>query len=486
MANGNDPANIPYIIAENGFYYVAYKEKVKVPEIVVSAKGVANGLSEEYNDGWDFGPDSYDPTSTASIPYTQTTGIMEAINYGSSINNCKVHIKDGIYNVSAQNYDSTNGVYYSISLPDSGSVEITGDTPPSFSSDVNVVASDGVTINFLNTAFANLSSGDTYVGLWALGDLSNANSPVGCYLTMKNIRFRINTTSPTPVVQVVNIENARNLIADSIVVDVPIEVNNLTVPSNTYGFTTISASKNECIMKHVIAYGYYVGIRFSTEHVIALSCYSINCYRSYVFGGNGTMYHPSVMINCGEQGCLYSIEFVSSFINKGQYYLILGYDIQYNTTGTFAKAQGAFETTPGTISGIITYSAITAGGISYTNFWESGSGIATNTKFIYPLGQSATPILSANPPVSATVYQNTNPYDILIYLPSYATTSGTAGSVAVAIGTSSSPSTTFTQFVSGSTSSSSPDTIQIKVPAGWYYEVTTTSVTLATATVVAD
>lgn len=74
-------ANIPYIIAEEGYYYVAYKEKVQVPEIVASSKGVANGLSEEYNDGYDFGPDSYDPNSTASIPYTQTSGIQEAINY---------------------------------------------------------------------------------------------------------------------------------------------------------------------------------------------------------------------------------------------------------------------------------------------------------------------------------------------------------------------------------------------------------------------
>ena len=45
MASGNDPANIAYIIVENGFYYVAYKEKAKVPEVVVSSKGVANGLS---------------------------------------------------------------------------------------------------------------------------------------------------------------------------------------------------------------------------------------------------------------------------------------------------------------------------------------------------------------------------------------------------------------------------------------------------------
>ena len=77
--------NIPYIIAEDGYYYVAYKEKVKVPELVVSSKGIANGLSEEYNDGWDFGPDTYSPTSTSAIPYTQTGGIMEAWNYAITV-----------------------------------------------------------------------------------------------------------------------------------------------------------------------------------------------------------------------------------------------------------------------------------------------------------------------------------------------------------------------------------------------------------------
>ena len=98
--------NIPYIIAENGYYYVAYREKAKVPELVVSSKGVANGLSEEYNDGWDFGPDSYSPTSTSAIPYTQTDGVMEAINYANNnnflnSNHIKPHIylKDGLYNI---------------------------------------------------------------------------------------------------------------------------------------------------------------------------------------------------------------------------------------------------------------------------------------------------------------------------------------------------------------------------------------------------
>ena len=40
------------------------------------------------------------------------------------------------------------------------------------------------------------------------------------------------------------------------------------------------------------------------------------------------------------------------------------------------------------------------------------------------------PTLSTNPPASGTVYQNTNAYDIRIYLPVYASTSGTAGTVA--------------------------------------------------------
>ena len=103
--------NIPYIIAENGYYYVAYKEKAPVPEIVVSSKGVANGLSEEYNDGWDFGPDSYNPSITSGVPLTQTTGIGEALQYGNT-NDKKVFIKNGTYNWNdeLQNYVPNNGI----------------------------------------------------------------------------------------------------------------------------------------------------------------------------------------------------------------------------------------------------------------------------------------------------------------------------------------------------------------------------------------
>ena len=68
------------------------------PYITVSAKGIANGLSSVLNDGADFGPDTTlgatSPTQTGS-PYTQTTGIVEAINYsissGQVLGNGNIH-----------------------------------------------------------------------------------------------------------------------------------------------------------------------------------------------------------------------------------------------------------------------------------------------------------------------------------------------------------------------------------------------------------
>lgn len=91
--------------------------------------------------------------------------------------------------------------------------------------------------------------------------------------------------------------------------------------------------------------------------------------------------------------------------------------------------------------------------------------------------------LSANPPASATAYQNTNPYDIRIYLPVYATTSGTAGTVAYGENASSTVTEMTPKFISGSTSSTSVEIIELVVPAGHYFEFTGSGVTFGTAVV---
>ena len=87
---------------------------------------------------------------------------------------------------------------------------------------------------------------------------------------------------------------------------------------------------------------------------------------------------------------------------------------------------------------------------------------------------------------SGTVYQNTTNSYQTIDIPCYASTAGTAGTVAVAYGSSSTPSTIYTQYVSGSTSSTAQAVIHLRVPPQWYYELTATGVTLGTPSMVQE
>ena len=94
---------------------------------------------------------------------------------------------------------------------------------------------------------------------------------------------------------------------------------------------------------------------------------------------------------------------------------------------------------------------------------------------------------ASNPTIaSGTIYQNTTASYQTIDIPCYASTAGTAGTVAVAYGSSSTPSTIYTQYVSGSTSSTAQAVIHLRVPPQWYYELTATGVTLGTATMVQE
>ena len=97
-----------------------------------------------------------------------------------------------------------------------------------------------------------------------------------------------------------------------------------------------------------------------------------------------------------------------------------------------------------------------------------------------------TPSISANPPVSGTIYQNTNPYAIEIDLPVYATTAGTAGYVVVEKGQTDTPAAIANQYVSGDTTYTVREIIRLRVPAGWYYEFISSGVTFGTASVFAD
>jgi hypothetical protein len=64
-----------------GFFPYMWENITGKPFITVSSKGLANGQSEYFNDGADFGPDSLQADGTL----TQSTGIKEALQY--AINN---------------------------------------------------------------------------------------------------------------------------------------------------------------------------------------------------------------------------------------------------------------------------------------------------------------------------------------------------------------------------------------------------------------
>ena len=485
--------NIPYIIAENGYYYIAYKEKAPVPEIVVSSKGVANGLSEEYNDGWDFGRDSYDPTSTANPPYTQTSGIQEAFNYSTANAMAysgiyifpTVRILDGIFNVSEP---LTFGIG---SLPTSGnySVNIIGNGY--INSQINWIGSTSpqaiLTIdpNINNIYIANL---DPEVASNATGSPSygiywdSAKGLADNGITIENMTFGMTSSGLSMYINNAFVTYFKNLVSPT----------GMTVYGSGSGSRLILQSNEWSTGNVTVGNFNYMDISDLSAHI--------------TIGSNGTSFTvDTITIRSSNVNII-----VNSPVNNLQ---ILNSVLSGNTSGTGAfevnASIGILDVESCSISGGFLYatssnsqtigSLIINGLVNiYTVspfFGDNPSYITVNNYDIRNINAGTfsgalpvnTPTLSANPPVSAKVYQNTLPYDIEIDLPVYATTSGTAGYVTIAKGSSSSSLTTIgNQFVNGSTSSTSVDIIRLRVPAGWYYEFTASGVTFGTASVFVD
>ena len=81
--------------------YIPQKIQTK-PYIVVSAKGISNGLSDTFNDGADFGPDTLLNATAPNQygpPFSNTNGIQEAINYVQAKGGGDIVVEQGTYTV---------------------------------------------------------------------------------------------------------------------------------------------------------------------------------------------------------------------------------------------------------------------------------------------------------------------------------------------------------------------------------------------------
>ena len=124
-------------------------------------------------------------------------------------------------------------------------------------------------------------------------------------------------------------------------------------------------------------------------------------------------------------------------------------------------------------------------------FTVSGTGSSAsvqvlnfNGKNIQPISLGVVPVASNPTFASGTIYQNTTASYQRLIVPVYASTAGTAGTAAVALGTSSTPGTIATEYISGSTSSTAQKVLEscATIPPGWYYSITLSGASFGTIT----
>jgi len=179
-----------------------YNFPKKIPYITVSAKGISNGLSTIYNDGADFGPDTYLNTSFKNRygpPYTQTSGIQEAFNYLQQFNGGEIKFASGIYYVNE-----------TATFTSQGAIKISGIRPnfvrgaPLFENGTIIVAGENL-INSTNNYSAPMflflnTSNDNNDGFVTLEDMGF----IGSYTPIGGTIPSLNVYSSNPVIQLGN------------------------------------------------------------------------------------------------------------------------------------------------------------------------------------------------------------------------------------------------------------------------------------------
>ncbi|MEM3862357.1 MAG: hypothetical protein QW203_07765, partial [Thermoplasmatales archaeon] len=462
------------------------------PYVTVSSKGILNGLSNMLNDGADFGPDTLLGASSPSQygpPYTQTSGIQEAFDYA---------------------------------IPLGFKVMLVGDFNAGFYIDVPLVLRS----TYINAVIEGTGGdGETYIrcssnfsGNYLLSIELQGN------LRLRGIRWIPQLPNGTKINYGFNYNYTTNsdLFYSDFTFDAPaiahlyqayyvsgrqfFERVQFNGGGQYFFYTTYSNAMFQFNQCHISSPFYSMptspGSQLMFDQCVGPYMHSLN--------SSPNMQNTNIWIANSDmvfQGTAQIGNNVNIWATNGRYsQYAAANSINIQGTNVFILLRGGYGNYVGGGSGNFYFITSASGStglailekIQFRNYSSGTSYYLTNSSQIQVIsrnnysGDSPYPIslvgnnittLPANPPASGTVYQNTNPYDIRIYLPAYATTSGTSGSVAIALGISSTPSTIGTKFINGSTSSSATEIIELVVPAGWYYEFTSTGVTFGTATV---
>ena len=500
----NDPNTIQYVIQEDGFWYIASKDRTPgVPEIMVSSKGVANGLSTEYNDGYDFGPDSYNPSITSGVPLTQTSGIQEACKYLEPTGGT-IYLSTGYFYISVPVvYNSTYGLMLSgsggsvasVGEPSIGTTIVPQSSFPSgkymlsvFSSPTAIAMGNGAiekinfngngnTVNGLYTAnTANLFIAYNNFGFMTNGLFVDRNPNNGNVLLLNNSYESVTGIS----------EELSGMVTS---------INSQVYTGGTYPFYLHANSGTIALYSPLIqgTSNTTVGIYILNDTVSGQSGGSIfisnptigslstTSYAFYINAGSSSTVAMSFTVSGGsiDANLLVYIEGSGASVS----FPIIKDLMLNNNNVTSIKLVTVGSFTAGILPYLLFANIMTSPSVTLTGDNIPGTSIPTGFIIKNPSPPNFAITVVANPPVSATVYRNNNPYDIRIYLPVYATTAGTAGTVAYGEDSSSTVTEMTARYVNGATSSSAVDIVELVVPAGHYYMFTASGVTFGTATV---
>ena len=463
-----------------GFFPDMWKNITGKPYITVSSKGLANGLSEYFNDGADFGPDSLQ----ADGSLTQTVGIMEAVNYVYTQNGGKIKLSQGIYDLTnaplIANVDSTR--YSKIMIPYRSYL-----SPPSGEPGQIPITIEGAGIGNLLGAYpasGTIIRDNTLTATETYQSVIDANGSQDAGFNGVEVSlFNLGVIPKQGSSGISGIDFSYDLVAifDNVFVQ-PQNINTPVSPSTGIKFPTEGCEFSYAGVLNIG--GFYNGI-ISGEHMHINDLTMESCVNGI---STGDMTHDMNIVHASVGACetaIYNTNVTATsilWIGKIQ---VIDRSSPYGGTAKYYISNNVNPASPIYIGvwhegSSPVFSSLNAG-------IHNGLGVSglINIGKVYPQDFAGT-TLSANPPVSGTVYQNTNPYDIEIDLPVYATTSGTAGYVTVAKGSKDTPTAIGNQYVSGDTSSTATQIIRVRVPAGWYYSFTGSAVTFATATPFAE
>ncbi|MCY0875882.1 MAG: hypothetical protein OWT28_06395 [Firmicutes bacterium] len=482
---------IPYSIDYDGFTFIGYKEKQDLPYITVSAKGIANGLSDKVNDGADFGPDT---------PNTTTYGIAEAYKYAVSNKIFHIKVRSGTYLIDSQ-IEITTPVWFE----GSGGMPTMNEVADGVYDSYNNSYTGELSVFKLNTNILNNSIPFMFYSTRYMSGMRMTDLLIDCNGNGGAMSFTSPSSAPNNAhfdftrTAVINTVSAVPLLCDFSGYG-DLDLINLTLDNQNNG--TVLGS---CIK---------IGGANCTVRLINLMIYSYNPTNGDLIINDAPSSSYQVILLYG--GLLQN---VYAGTNIGYLGLVNVIDAVILLSGTSTNLpirelymQGSFGAPVFNLSKVTTTSAMqvikavidgswvqsgifgnTPSGVNLTSIFgkvEARNCIAPTSSVVpgmtlpeigntgqYELNTNnvlgVIPTLPANPPVSGTVYQNTNPYDILINLPIWDATTSAIASVkySVAPSTADLDNNVLYRFISQYTTSTAPEIIQMRVPAGWYYEI---------------